>query len=185
VASGLCDAHAVGDDTAQIGASCVGDADCASNMRCEYERQRCTGGDCVVYQRNGYCVVEGCVAAASLPIRSCPSGSTCNRSYPGGLCQKTCDLAVATDCRNNNADQYGDYECRDWSRVIVDGTDIPLSDAPVCDFGTRHSCADVDCALLGASGNPTSMSCRTLDGQPTTDPRSPTGYCLDNTASGS
>ena len=37
--------------------------------------------------------------------------------YGGGLCQKTCSLTKANDCRGHSADLIGDYECRAWNKI--------------------------------------------------------------------
>jgi hypothetical protein len=148
-----------------------------------------TAATALVYNRNGYCTIEGCTAASTLTIRACPTGSTCNHGYSGGLCQKTCSLAKAPDCRNQSGDLLGDYECRDWSQLtLVSG--FQLASGPVCDFGVGMPCdtfgsSGITCKDLGSPGNPTKMACRGLDGKILTDPKDPLGFCLDNTGSAS
>lgn len=193
---------------AHVGDPCQADSDCDGNQRCEHERDlalfakpadapcfidtdccsaHCKGGTCAaglcpVHARNGYCVVEGC-AFSSLTAYACPEGSACNRRYPAGLCQRTCDLQDAGSCRGFAGDRLGDYECRDLS--VLAGNGIPDAHGPVCDFGDGLRCrAVLGCADVGLSGNPTQMSCRNLDGRELTDPRSPDGLCLDDTTAG-
>jgi hypothetical protein len=206
--SGLCAAHVYGSTTAQIGAPCKDDTECAGNMRCmmEYDDSQyrkkgglscqedseccsgycqggvCTSGLCLVRNRNGYCTIAGCKFASSLTTAACPSGSTCNELYSAGLCQKNCTLSDATSCRNNTADLYGDYECRAWDSLGV-------TTGPVCDFGPSVGCdflsnSTYDCTSLGDSSNSTQMECRGLDGQSKTNKYDSLGYCLDTTSSG-
>jgi len=189
-----------------VGDPCKGDVDCAGNMRCmvQFDEKTflsgpggscstssdcctggtcssgtCQGGVCVTRYRNGYCTIGGCTVSSSLT--SCPYGSTCNKAYFAGMCQKTCSLSSATDCRNHSADYLGDYECRAWDQ-------LSFSSQPVCDFGDLFTCATLSaagiaCGDLGTSGNPTNMSCRDLNNTTLTS-SSATGFCLDDTASG-
>lgn len=214
-ASGLCGVHALGTSNAKVGDPCLDDTDCAGNMTClmeidwsKYRKkggQSCssgseccsgtcqagtcaTGGLCTVDFRNGYCSIRGCMFAATLTSAACPSGSVCNRLYTAGLCQKTCNLTSAAQCRGNPGDLLGDYECRAWDNLVLDNAQIAPS--PVCDFGTLIDCAifsgsSLDCTALGTVNNPTYMTCRGLDDNTKTDPHDPTGFCLDNTKSGS
>lgn len=196
--------------TAKVADPCNSDLDCNANQRCERERAlstaakpagasctigseccsgscqnaKCEAGLCPVHARNGYCVVEDC-AFPSLPAFGCPTGSSCNRLFPRGLCQRSCDLTDATSCRGNALDKLGDYECRAWNNISTGGYSV--SDGPVCDFGDRVRCNSFNalgCDAFGLQPNPTDMSCRDLSGTKLADPRSPFGLCLDNTASG-
>lgn len=194
--------------TAKVGDPCGSDLDCAGNQRCEQERaaglpggasctqgeQCCSGvctfgkcepGACVVHARHGYCVIDGC-AFASLTAYACPAGSSCNRLEPQGICQRTCELSNASSCRGNPQDKLGDYECRAWNNVEVGG--LPVGDVPLCDFADAMRCnsyPSVGCDVVGVSpANSTDMSCRDASGQKLSDPKSPLGLCLDDTASG-
>jgi hypothetical protein len=168
-----------------------GGQSCSSNSECcsgSCQQGSCTTGLCTVDYRNGYCTIEGCDFAATLTQRACPTGSTCNHYYPTGLCQKTCNLSSSNQCRGNSNDLFGDYDCRAWNNLVFGSTQIAAS--PVCDFGTRVDCAlfsgtGLDCTVLGTVNNPTYMTCRGLDNNTKTNPYDPTGYCFDNTASGS
>ncbi len=215
--SGLCKAHPHGRAGARVGDPCSSDLDCGGNMYCQREEHRavlrkppgaaCSQGDeccsnacslghcedrpCPVVYRNGYCTVSGCSFAASLPERSCPPDSACNRYYPAGVCQRRCNPGAPEDCRGHEADKLGDYECRDWSTLLMDGKPVSLD--PVCDFGPLVPCDELKssgltCAVFGVDTlgriNYTHMSCRTLQGTPTSDPLDPKGFCLDDTASG-
>lgn len=112
-----------------------------------------------------------------------------------GMCQKICDMTKAEDCRNNPNDLVGDYECRSWDDWWYPAVSMVFPAAHVCDFGPEVSCSltahlpqggpgSSSCAVFGNSNNTTNMTCRTLDGKPTTDKYDPYGYCLDDTASG-
>jgi hypothetical protein len=212
--SGLCTAHGLGKPTAKVGDPCKGDVDCGNNMLCltEYDESKylkqggdsctdndeccsgiclmgtCSQGVCAVHYRNGYCTVYGCKFAATLPTRACPSGSDCNLLYSGGICLKTCDMTNAASCRNNSADYLGDYECRAWNNVpYASGTSI--TKGPVCDFGSAVPCvtwwsSGQDCSILGNTGNTTNMACRDLKNNVLGNKYDPSGFCLDNTASG-
>lgn len=195
--------------TAQVADPCSSDLDCNANQRCERERDlassakpagascttgskccsgicfnaKCEPGLCPVHARQGYCVVDGC-AFASLTAYACPTGSSCNRLFPSGLCQRHCDLTVAGSCRGNALDKLGDYECRSWNQLFIGG--VPVSNGPVCDFGDSVRCntfTSVDCDVFGGQNNTTDMSCRDLSGTKLA-PGSPSGLCLDNTSSG-
>jgi hypothetical protein len=161
---------------------------CTSHSECcgSCELGKCGPGTCVTRYRNGYCTVIGCAHAKTLQERACPSGSTCNRAYPGGHCQKICDLAAAASCRGLAADQLGDYECRAWNNLSIG--DVVMADAPVCDYGVGRRCRaprplTISCDRLGAPGNPTKMSCRNLKNKILL-PNDPSGFCLDDTSSG-
>lgn len=212
--SGLCGPHSLGKSTAKVGDPCTDDTQCAGTMRClmqidwsTYRKKggqscqddteccsgacqlgSCTAGLCTVDFRNGYCTVEGCAFAATLTSAACPTGSTCNILYGGGMCQKTCSLSVASGCRGQTNDLLGDYECRSWDNLTLGGKQIAA--APVCDFGPRVDCAifgassTLDCTDLGDATNSTKMTCRGLDNSARSNAHDPTGFCLDDTASG-
>jgi hypothetical protein len=213
LASGLCGAHSLGTATAQVGDPCTDDTDCAGNMRCMMEIDQsqyrkassmyctqddeccsgrcdfgaCTVGLCTVDNRNGYCTIPGCYFSSTLTLRACPSGSTCNTLYAGGLCQKTCNLSTSGECRGYSGDLYGDYECRAWNNISIGGVAVTAS--PVCEPGTSLGCeffdgTTLDCSDVGGVSNPTAMDCRDLSGFVLSDSFSPTGYCFDTTASG-
>jgi hypothetical protein len=213
VLSGLCTAHSLGKPTAKVGDPCTGDVDCAGTMTCLYETDEgkllkkggssckqnseccsgtclygtCTAGVCDVRYRNGYCTIQGC-SFKTLANRACPAGSTCNHIYGGGLCQKTCTLSVAGSCRGNPTDLWGDYECRDWSKIAWPAG-APAAGGPVCDFGYAVPCttwwtSTLDCSVLGDQTNSTNMACRDYQGTVLTNKYSPDGRCFDDTASG-
>lgn len=216
--SGLCDEHPVGlfNPLAKVGDPCDSDLDCGAAMGCAIqvdtaaylkqggepcfsdleccsercEGNSCTPGLCTILYRHGYCTISGC-AFKDLGIRACPPGSTCNRIYRGGICQKSCVLDDPATCRNHTSDLYGDYECRSWDRIIMTNLagSPQATDGPVCDFGTWLSCAYLDsagipCAQLGNTTNSTKMLCRDLD-HAELAPDDPLGFCLDTSASGS
>ncbi len=215
--SGLCKDHSLGLPTAKVGDPCKDDTECASNMRCmmqynmaTYQKKsgacqdddeccsgvcqsgQCVAGLCPVLYRNGYCVIRGCQFASTLTTRACPTGSTCNRLYSGGMCQKTCSLTAAVQCRGYTTgaafDYLGDYECRAWNNLQIGMQAI--ADDSVCDFGPSVPCdifagTSLNCSALGLTPNSTNMSCRTLGNQATTNLYDPQGFCLDDTASGS
>ena len=213
MASGLCNAHKLGTSTAKVGQPCNADTQCAGNMKCllplnpssfrkkmnqscssgaeccsnSCQGGTCTRGICALENRNGYCAISGCAFASSLPLRACPAGSTCNNLYTGGLCQRSCNLASTNDCRGVAGDRYGDYECRSWDRLTINNQ--PLAGGPVCDFGPQMRCtflqaSGLNCSNVGLMLNPTQMACRSLSKQALAT-YDPTGYCLDNTPSGS
>ena len=94
---------------------------------------------------------------------------------------------MASDCRGNAADYFGDYDCRAWNNLVLGTAQIAAS--PVCDFGVSVPCdllgTSLDCTDLGDATNSTNMTCRTLDNKVTSNIRDPTGFCFDSTASGS
>jgi MYXO-CTERM domain-containing protein len=214
--SGLCGKHSTTKPGAKVGDPCKGDTDCGEYMGCEIETDlkalggkehgvTCTDdndccsrncesklcvGACAVHARNGYCMVRGCGFATALAFSefACPTGSDCNIVYSGGLCQKSCTLATASDCRGNSGDKLGDYECRAWNNLAIGGAAI--SKGPVCDFGDSIRCtifgtSTLDCSYLGTQpSNGTNMSCRKMDNTKLTNPKDPQGWCLDDTASG-
>lgn len=220
-ASGLCDKHKTTKPTAAIGDPCKSDLECGEYMTCFQERDpttfgqqdhgascfsddECCGscdpmsytcaGTCAVRVRNGYCTLLGCTLATATDFteHGCPTGSTCNRLFYGGVCAKTCSLSNAADCRGHNFDVLGDYECRAWNNIELGG--ITVTDEPICDFGyiarcdiwgtTSYSCESLGDQSDPANINPTKMGCRKLDGTKTVDPADPQGFCLDDTAAG-
>jgi len=212
--SGLCNVHTLGQATAKVGDPCKDDTECAGNMHClmqidwsTYRKKggqsctdnsdccsgtcqlgTCTSGLCTVDHRNGYCTISGCAFSSTLTIRACPTGSDCNHLYSSGLCQKSCSLATASDCRGNTADLLGDYECRAWNNLSLGY--VQITQNPVCDFGPAIACdvfgssSTLSCASLGEQSNPTNMTCRGLDNSIKANAKDPNGFCLDNTASG-
>jgi len=212
--SSLCAPHNKGNATAKVGDPCKQDTDCGNNMSCRMEVDRslfqkkwkqsckvndeccsgvcqsglCTKRLCTVDNRNGYCVIRGCIFSKTLPTSTCPVGSACNWLYTGGVCQSKCTLAHATGCRGVASDRYGDYECRAWNSLSLGGTSLAKS--PVCDFGTQMPCdflqaSTLQCTDVGLNPNTTQMACRSLDGKKLTLSNDPTGYCLDTTSSNS
>jgi hypothetical protein len=208
--SGLCDAHTMGKASARVGDPCVADTDCAGNMTCKREidtalykkgagepctgnseccsgtctHEGCSSGPCMAHYRNGYCTIEGCAHGDSLAIRACPAGSRCNHLYTPSMCQKSCRMAVADDCRGQANDRYGDYECRSYANLFFNIDGSPFTSGPVCDFGLFANCERFpSCSALGETGNPTYMKCRGLDGTLKAN-WSPAAFCFDNTASG-
>jgi hypothetical protein len=182
--SGLCQPHSFG-GTGVVGAVCKDDRDCKAQMRCD--RERFLGGE--LHARNGYCIIEGCAFAKTLPQRACPAGSSCQRLLPGGFCFKTCSLSKASDCRGNPADNHGDYECYAWNNLVTGS--VMIADVPVCEPADRYPCnlltsSKLDCSALGVSpGNSTQMACRDRQtGAALPNPSSPLGLCLDTTSSG-
>ncbi|MCB9556088.1 MAG: hypothetical protein H6707_08290 [Deltaproteobacteria bacterium] len=234
-ASGLCGKHSTDKPQAAIGDPCTGDTDCGEAMRCQLESdpkalgekdhgESCTSSDdccgscdpttskcrgtCMKTWAGGYCAAIGC-AFASLTEFACPTGSTCNRFFYGGMCMKSCTMKstditaeeIDTGCRAGN---YGDYECRGWNNAFLT-QQLRAADTAVCDPGHFARCsifpgprppnfAGLDCSLVGLNGdpvnpgdprrNPTDMACRTLDGKKTTDVRAPEGFCFDLTVAG-
>jgi hypothetical protein len=182
--SGLCKPHALTKNV-DVGGACTEDAMCVSQGFCDIERFT-SGG--VLHARNGYCTIEGCTFAKTLLEAACPYGSTCQHLYYGGLCMKTCDLTKASDCRNNPADKYGDYECYAWNNLVVGSTQV--ADKPTCEPADNYPCslfasAKLDCTALGLlSGNPTQMLCHDRVTKAVLPNNSQSGLCLDNTASG-
>ncbi|MCA9666319.1 MAG: hypothetical protein KC503_12050 [Myxococcales bacterium] len=165
-----------------FGALCVDDSQCCSG-RCD--GGRCTLGLCEEHSRNGYCVIDGCLF---LPEFKCSGASTCVATYAGGRCLATCNPSQANSCRGLGSvaggDKYGDYECRDWSQLSLNG--VPVANAPVCQWGDAVQCngqhilwpynnTALTCAIFGAQ-------CRALDGSLVTS-ATQVGLCLDATAS--
>jgi hypothetical protein len=205
---------ALSNAAAKVGDACASDLDCAANQSCLNEMDyakiykksgaacaddeecwsdACTGGTCeagglvTVGFRNGYCTISGCNYASTFTLGACGADADCNTLFSAGICQKTCTLADAASCRGNANDLYGDYECRDWSNLGTTG----ITQGPVCDWGTSTPCsifegAQTDCSYLGdmANSNPTNMECKKLDKTTATNQTDPTGYCMDDTASG-
>lgn len=211
--SGLCSTHGHGKAAAKVGDPCASDLDCGGNMQCLMELDEskflgtygasctqnsdccsgiclygsCAQGPCVTRYRNGYCTVVGCSFASTLTIRACGAGSVCNHAFSGGLCQKSCTLASAASCRGHGKDYWGDYECRAWNNIPING--VPASKGPVCDFGFTVPCktwysSGSDCSAVGDATNSTKMSCRDLKGKVLSNKYDPDGYCHDTTASG-
>ena len=212
--SGLCAPHALGKASARVGDPCKSDLECAGNMTCfsEFDQgkhlraagksctnnadccsgwcssAKCTPGPCVVQHRNGYCATTGCTYSNTLKHATCGSGSACNTFYYGGVCQLMCQLAQAGTCRNNAKDRWGDYECRDFWEFIDYVSNKPTT--KLCDFGTDWRCSWLPqphvCEHLGIahSNNKTNMKCRSLKNAVLSDKNDPSGFCLDDTASG-
>ena len=218
--SRLCDKHTLGKNTAKVGDPCKSDLDCAGTQSCFIEFDEAThlksqgkscgsdseccsdtcqfgfcaaGAPCRVRNRNGYCSTSSCVFANTLTIAKCDSTSVCNALYSGGICQKSCDLKIAKDCRGYKkatgtvVDYLGDYECRAWNNLSIGGT--PISSKSVCDFGYTMPCdmlsgSTLNCSSVGLMSNPTKMECRGTDNLTKTSPWDPTGLCLDDTSSG-
>ena len=184
--SGLCGVHKYGKSTAKVGDPCKDDRDCGGQMSCLQE-EAAMGQ---TQYRNGYCVIPGCTFANTLTHRACTSGSTCSILTYGGFCFKSCDLTQASTCRGHANDKHGDYECRAWNNLTFSGK--PISKIPVCEPGHWAQCnlfgtTKLDCSSLGVynKGNPTKMSCRDpKSGKVLPNKQDPSGYCLDNTASG-
>ncbi len=182
--SGLCAPHKYGISKAKVGDPCKDDRGCGGQMRCDMQS---TGSSGMVHARNGYCFIEG-GAFSSLSSRACTSGSRCNRLYYGGRCAKECDLKSPKTCRGYAKDKLGDYECRAWNNLSMGGTAIVS--APVCETGDTMACdmlkgSSLDCSTVGLQNNPTKMSCRNpVSGKVLSNKYDPSGYCLDDTASG-
>ncbi len=214
--SGICKAQTQGKTGVNVGAACAGDTDCGNGMSCNLEyddtkyrkkggsscklnseccsgtctKNVCTAGACRLRWRNGHCGISNCVFASSLSQAKCPTGTVCNKLFTTGLCQKSCSLTKASDCRGNAKDKLGDYECRDWSRVVVRSVGTG-STGPVCDLGPFMPCSAAGigstvstCAILGDKTNSTKMSCRDTSGTVLSNTHDPKGFCLDTTASG-
>jgi hypothetical protein len=180
--SGLCAPHPLGNTQALVGNPCQSDLDCAGNMVCEIERD--LGGG-VIHSRNGYCTISGCKFDTTLTQFACPTGSSCNRLYYGGVCQRNCDPANTSTCRNNPGDKYGDYECRNWENLSLVGTTI--APGPICGWGSDATCdlfPGIACDDLAPTGNPNGMLCRKSNSELTSDSADPNGTCLDASASG-
>ncbi len=182
-AGGLCGPHKLGKAGAKVGDACQTDLDCPSNGFCK--QQTTVKGR--VAARNGYCQVEGC-AHAGLTAFACPSGSTCHRSYRGGLCFKSCKLDDAKTCRGHAKDRGGDYECYGWDRWTT-RYGQKLTTTPACEYTYTVACTTMgpsyDCSYAGDASNSTYMSCRdAVSGAKLTNKLDPAGVCLDDTASG-
>jgi hypothetical protein len=184
--------HDQGKYEKQSGAPCNGGSECCS---ASCTNHKCDPGYCLVVNRNGYCTIQGCQFAGTLAQAACPAGSSCHLfAAVGGACLRSCDPTKAADCRGNAADLYGDYECRNWSGIMVGSAPpTPVALEPTCEPGSLFPCAalqasSIDCTAVGAdlSGktNPTEMACRKLDGAKLTSIYDPAGFCLDSTASG-
>lgn len=185
--SGLCGKHpGVGKATAKVGDPCKSDLDCAENGRCLGEDTKNEGGFGVGW-RNGYCVVRGCMFSDKLPDFDCGPGAVCNYSYYGGYCFKECALNDAKGCRDYSGDKGGDYECYDWTGWTTSGVKMALK--PMCMEASGQTCDSVNstngCAAIGDSTNSTNMKCRDrYTGKSKSNPKDPSGICLDDTASG-
>ena len=213
--SGLCKAQATGTATAKVGDPCNGDVACAPGHSCllEFDEKKlrkpggysctngseccsgtctnkyCVGGNCDLLWRNGYCAISNCAFSKTLTGAACPSGTLCNLAYRTGLCQPSCSLNKASDCRGQAKDIYGDYDCRDWSQVTY--SHGKATSGPVCDMGPLMPCSSTSstgliskCEIFGDKTNSTSMTCRNLKGKMLTNPQHANGYCLDTTGSG-
>ena len=171
---------------------CADSSECCSGA--------CTGGYCAMGEpcttsyRNGYCTIIGCAFASTLPIRGCDTNSVCNTWYTSGMCQRKCDLNNAATCRGNPYDLLGDYECRAFDNIQFSGSAGPIAPSPTCDFGTAMNCSvfansALNCTSFGdqsntANPNPTNMGCRGLNNQTKANQYDVTGWCLDDTPSG-
>ncbi|MBW2736627.1 MAG: hypothetical protein JRH20_29925, partial [Deltaproteobacteria bacterium] len=167
----------------QASGPCSSDSECCSQS-CNANGY-CLPGSCSVHSRNGYCYIANC-AFPTLPEFACPAGSTCNSVFGTGICQKACSLDDAGSCRGSVGDLNGDYECRAYNNL---NSVVVLADGPTCDWGDTVDCtifdiSGVDCSLFGDSNNTTHMRCMGLDGVDKNDPYDATGYCLDDTVSG-
>ena len=188
------------------GKTCKADADCCSGT-CNTTSGTCDAGKpCTVQNRNGYCAITDCSFVTTLPHAKCPTGSTCNRIYNTGICQKSCTLAatktgqqIDSTCRGNAKDKMGDYECRGWDALVSSANSKKFADTAVCDFGPVVRCswfkppagskATVSCDSLGTwstttNTNTTKMGCRDLTNTVLTDKFSTKGWCYDDTAAG-
>ena len=185
--AGLCGPHGYGTSKAKVGDPCKTDFDCPINGVCIKEDQNAFGSIGVSY-RNGYCVIPYCAFANSLTAYSCPSGSTCNWLFSGGLCFRTCKLSDKNGCRHSDKDKGGDYECYAWNKwKFTSGSYVTAE--PVCMNATTQTCDSLptgnDCRDLGETNNPTKMGCRDRNtGVAKAKVTDPTGVCLDDTASG-
>ena len=183
--SGLCGVHKYGKTTAKVSDPCKDDRDCGGQMLCLQEESSML----LTINRNGYCAIKGCTFAKTLTHRACPAGSTCSLLTYGGHCLKSCDQKTASSCRGYAKDKHGDYECRGWNNLSYSNSIIAKT--PVCEPGSWTRCdmfgsTSLDCSYLGIynKGNPTKMSCRDPKSGKNLPKGSPSGYCLDNTASG-
>lgn len=184
-ASGLCGAHTHGKAGSKVGDPCKDDFDCPNAGRC-FEEGTDTGAIGATW-RNGYCTISSCAFASALPDFACPTGSTCNHLYYGGICAKTCKLDDAIGCRNNPQDKGGDYECYAWNNLVIGSTMVAKQ--PTCEPADPYPCnfwgtTSLDCTVLGQQGNPTQMACRQRSTGSVLSSQDPGGFCLDTTASG-
>jgi hypothetical protein len=183
---GLCGPHTQGNSAAKVSDPCQSDLDCAGNGYCLREEKNLFGNP---HYHNGYCTVPGCIFEKDVPEYACPAGSTCMRLFNGGLCEKICDPAKAEDCRGYAKDQGGDYDCYGYNTIMLDGK-VLASDAPVCASAPGVTCTSLgstlDCTYLAPTkANPQNMVCRDgKTGAIKTNPKDPSGVCLDDTASG-
>lgn len=182
---GICGPHGQGKAAAKIGDPCATDFDCANSGFCLREGSD-TSAKGLSYH-NGYCSSGGCAFATTVPEFACAAGSTCNNLFYGGVCQKSCDLTLADDCRGFVGDKGGDYECFDWSRWSI--SNVSIAATPVCVNAGGQGCdtapGGAGCSGLAGDGNTTNMTCRDREtGLATADPMDPKGICLDDTASG-
>ena len=219
--SRLCGQHTLGKAAAKVGDPCKSDLECAGNQSCFIEfdeklhlqatNKACTsdgeccsgscsfgycaaGAPCRTRNRNGYCTTAACLFSKTLTHATCDSTSVCNTLYSGGICQKSCDMKTASDCRGYSStsgtvvDYLGDYECRAWNNLSIGG--VTIVSKSVCDFGHTMPCdmlanSTLDCSSVGLTSNPTNMTCRGTKNKIKTNKYDPTGLCLDNTAAGS
>ena len=185
--SGLCGPHGYGTAKAKVGDPCKTDFDCPINGVCIKEDPSTFGSIGVSY-RNGYCVVPYCAFSNALSAYACPTGSTCNWLFSGGLCFKTCKLSDKNGCRHNDTDKGGDYECYAWNNwKFTSGSKVTAE--PVCMNAATRTCDSLptghDCRDLGDTNNPTKMKCSDrFTGVAKAKATDPTGVCLDDTASG-
>jgi len=207
-ASGLCDPHTLGGDSAMVGDPCQSDMDCQMGGTCLLAPGRGGWGlDAVPgIPRNGYCTLLGCRFSDTLPGRHCPTGSSCSQFYWAGGCQRRCSAMDPTGCRGNDCDPaagvtrgcdwYGDYDCYDWTGWFF-ATGLPVVDGLdgyVCDYigplqldceTMQISSAGQGCSALAPTGNPVDMQCRDPESaMVTASPSDPNGSCLDTTPSG-
>ena len=182
---GICGPHTLGKSTAKVGDPCKSDLDCMNNGICLEESNSYTGSIGPAF-RNGYCVVRYCQWPTELKDFACPTGSACNNLYYGGYCFKSCNPAKADHCRNNAADNGGDYECYDWTNWTVSG--VKMVKEPICINASTQTCDSLgssSCDSLGDTTNSTKMRCQDrYTGKDKTNKKDPMGICLDNTASG-
>lgn len=185
--AGICGPHTLGKSGAKVGDPCKSDLDCPGAGFCLPDDAKAPRNKGLAWS-NGYCAVEGCAFAASLPAFACPGGSACYRLTYGGRCLKSCSLATASDCRSHAQDRGGDYDCYAWDMLSFGS--VMIASGPVCQNAAEVPCSffastTISCSALGGSTNTTNMSCRDrLKGTVLTNPKDPTGVCLDDTASG-
>lgn len=175
---GICAPHTHGKAGASVEDPCTSSFDCPNGAIC------LTDGDGFP---NGYCSITGC--ASGILEFACPQGSTCHRLFFGGLCHLSCEQDDATSCRGQAADRGGDYECYAWNNLTIGGEAVSLT--PVCAPTRNQGCdslgSTIDCSVLATepSNNSQHMGCRSREtGAVLTDIRDPSGFCMDDTASG-